>query len=115
MKIFIHISVIFEIYNLAGMKQNYSNSNNVSEEPNEEPGLFTEENMSYSNEKDFSKQEMIKLIRKNINVAIADKHNTSDESYKIFQVETLISNKNCHLTTVFHDFNLNQIDEFLKR
>jgi len=83
-------------------------------EKNIEMDLLTEENLSLSNENDFSKIEMVKLIRKNINYAISEKYN-NNEQYKLYQIETLISNKYCHLNSIFHDIILDHFDELLKR
>ena len=88
---------------------------NDSSMSNYEPDIFTEENVSISNEKEFSKTEMSRLIRKNINFAISDKHNTNDDQYKLYQIERLIKNKYCHLNSIFHDINFNHLDEFFKR
>jgi tRNA splicing ligase len=76
---------------------------------------MTGENISFTSENDYSKKEIVRLIRKNINIAIADKNNTTDEQFKTYQIEILVKNFNCHLNSIFHDINLNLPDEFLKR
>ena len=76
---------------------------------------MTGENISFTSENDYSKKEIVRLIRKNINIAIADKNNTNDEQFKNYQIEILVKNFNCHLNSIFHDINLNLPDEFLKR
>ena len=98
-----------------GQKELNNRSINELSDYNNERNIFTEENVSVSTENDFSKSEMARLIRKNINFAISDKHNINDEQYKLYQIEALIKNKYCHLNTIFHDNNFNQLDEFLKR
>lgn len=99
----------------AGNKNINSESFNATEECNDEPVVGTGDNISFTSESEYSKKEIVRLIRKNINIAIAEKNNTTDEQFKIYQIEILIKNYNCHLNSIFHDINLNQSDEFLKR
>jgi hypothetical protein len=62
-----------------------------------------------------TKGETVKLIRKNINFAIADRYNITEEEYNTIKIDLIISNKNCRLNAIYQDVNMNYIDENLKR
>ena len=64
---------------------------------------------------DISKSETVKLIRKNINFAIADRYNITEEDYNMIKLDLIITNKNCRLNALYQDVNMNFIDENLKR
>lgn len=62
-----------------------------------------------------TKAETIKLIRKNINFAIADRYNITEEEYNLIKTDLIINCKNCRINAIFQDININFLEENLKR
>jgi hypothetical protein len=68
-----------------------------------------------SDDSDMTKTETIKLIRKNINFAIADRYNISEEEYNLIKLELILNSKNSRLNAAYQDLNINFPEENLKR
>ncbi len=62
-----------------------------------------------------TKAETIKLIRKNINYAIADRYNITEEEYNLIKIDLIINGKNCRINAVYQDIHMNFLEENLKR
>ena len=62
-----------------------------------------------------TKFDTLKLIRKNLNFAIAERYNSTEEEYNFLKLDLIFQNKNCRLNSAYVDVVMNFNDENLKR